>query len=97
MKKIKKITILGTGNIANHYYDLFLKNNFEIDCIYGNNEKNIAKKILDKSIFTTNISEVPNDSDLYIVALSDDVYLEVLKGFKHENKFIVHTSSCNVK
>ena len=92
MKKIKKITILGTGNIANQYCGLFLKNNFEIDCVYGNNEKNVAKEILDKSIFTSNISELPNDSDLYIVALSDDVYLEVLKGFKHENKFIVHTS-----
>tara|TARA_B110001450_G_scaffold27942_1_gene24416 strand:+ start:1079 stop:1303 length:225 start_codon:yes stop_codon:yes gene_type:complete len=52
LKKIKKITILGTGNIANQYCGLFLKNNFEIDCIYGNNEKNVAKEILDKSIFT---------------------------------------------
>ena len=92
MKKIKKITILGTGNIANQYCDLFLKNKFEINCIYGNNEKNIDKKNLDKSIFTTNISKIPNDSDLYIAALSDDVYLKVLKGFNLENKFIVHSS-----
>ena len=92
MKEIRNITILGTGNIANGFLDLFLKNKFNIDCIFGKSSTNIDKDILGKTFYTSNISKIPTSSDLYISALSDDAYLEVFKKIPKSNNFIIHTS-----
>ena len=70
---------MGTGNIANGFLHLFLKNQFKIDCIFGNSSKNIEKSVLKNTFFTNNISNIPSTSDLYIFALSDDAYQEVLE------------------
>ena len=92
MKKIKNITILGTGNIANGFLNLFIKNKFKIDCIFGNSSKNIEKSVLKNTFFTNNISKIPSSSDLYIFALSDDAYLEVFKKISKNNHLTIHTS-----
>ena len=70
---------MGTGNIANGFLHLFLKNQFKIDCIFGKSSKNIEKSVLKNTFFTDNISKIPSTSDLYIFALSDDAYQEVFK------------------
>lgn len=92
MKEIKNITILGTGNIANGFLHLFLKNQFKIDCIFGNSSKNIEKSVLENTFFTNNISKIPSTSDLYIFALSDDAYKEVFKKISKKNHLTIHTS-----
>ena len=92
MKEIKNITILGTGNIANGFLHLFLKNQFKIDCIFGKSSNNIDKDVLKNTFFTNNVSKIPSTSDLYIFALSDDAYQKVFKKISKNNNFLVHTS-----
>jgi len=92
LKEIKNITILGTGNIANGFLHLFLKNNFNIDCIFGKSSKNIDENVLKNTFYTNNISKITTTSDLYIFALSDDAYQEVFKKIPKNNNFIIHTS-----
>ena len=92
MKEIKNITILGTGNIANGFLHLFIKNQFKIDCIFGNSSINIEKSVLKNTFFTNNISKIPSTSDLYIYALSDDAYQDVFSKISKNNHLTIHTS-----
>ena len=92
MKEIKNITILGTGNIANGFLHLFLKNQFKIDCIFGKSSNNIKKSVLKNTFFTDNILKIPSTSDLYIFALSDDAYLEIFKKISKNKHLVIHTS-----
>lgn len=90
MRTINNITIIGTGNVALQFSKLFLKNNFKIDCIYG--RSNFSDSQIDKHLFTDKISDISKNSDLYLVAVSDDSYIDLLKNISFKNKFIVHTS-----
>lgn len=90
MRTINNITIIGTGNVALQLSKLFLKNNFKIDCIYG--RSNFSDSQIDKHLFTDKISDISKNSDLYLVAVSDDSYIDLLKNISLKNKFIVHTS-----
>ena len=83
---------MGTGNIANGFLHLFLKNQFKIDCIFGKSSKNIEKSVLKNTFFTNNISKIPSTSDLYIFALSDDAYQEVFEKISKNNHLVIHTS-----
>lgn len=83
---------MGTGNIANGFLHLFLKNQFKIDCIFGKSSKNIEKSVLKNTFFTNNISKIPSTSDLYIFALSDDAYQEVFEKISENNHLVIHTS-----
>ena len=83
---------MGTGNIANGFLNLFIKNQFKIDCIFGKSSKNVEKSVLKNTFFTNNISKIPSTSDLYIFALSDDAYQEVFKKISKNNHLSVHTS-----
>jgi predicted short-subunit dehydrogenase-like oxidoreductase (DUF2520 family) len=90
LRTVNNITIIGTGNVALQFSKLFLKNNFKIDCIYG--RSNFSDSQIDKHLFTDKISDISKNSDLYLVAVSDDSYIDLLKNISLKNKFIVHTS-----
>ncbi len=90
MRTINNITIIGTGNVALQLSKLFLKNNFKIDCIYG--RSNFSDSQIDKHLFSDKISDISKNSDLYLIAVSDDSYIDLLKNISLKNKFIVHTS-----
>ena len=90
MKNIKNITVIGTGNVASQLSKLFLKNKFKINCIYGRSI--FSESQIDNDLFTDQISKISKNSDLYLVAVSDDSYMELLKNIPLKNKFIVHTS-----
>ena len=83
---------MGTGNIANGFLHLFLKNQFKIDCIFGKSSENIEKSVLKNTFFTNNISKIPSSSDLYIFALSDDAYQKVFEKISKNNHLVIHTS-----
>ena len=83
---------MGTGNIANGFLHLFLKNQFKIDCIFGKSSKNIEKSVLKNTFFTDNITKIPSTSDLYIFALSDDAYQKVFEKISKNNYLVIHTS-----
>ena len=90
MKTIKNITVIGTGNVALQFSKLFLKNKFKIDGIYG--RSNFSDSQIDNELYTDKVSNISKKSDLYLVAVSDDAYIELLKNIPLKNKFIVHTS-----
>ena len=90
MKTINNITVIGTGNVALQFSKLFLKNKFKIDGIYG--RSNFSDSQIDNHLYTDKVSNISKNSDLYLVAVSDDSYLELLKNIPLKNKFIVHTS-----
>lgn len=90
MKTIKNITVIGTGNVALQFSKLFLKNKFKIDGIYG--RSNFSDSQIDNHLYTDKVSNISKNSDLYLVAVSDDAYIELLKNIPLKNKFIVHTS-----
>tara|TARA_B100001094_G_scaffold153096_1_gene148142 strand:+ start:1448 stop:2221 length:774 start_codon:yes stop_codon:yes gene_type:complete len=90
LRTINNITIIGTGNVALQLSKLFLKNNFKIDCIYG--RSNFSDSQIDKHLFSDKISDISKNSDLYLIAVSDDSYIDLLKNISLKNKFIVHTS-----
>jgi len=90
LKTIKNITVIGTGNVALQFSKLFLKNKFKIDGIYG--RSNFSDSQIDNELYTDKVSNISKKSDLYLVAVSDDAYIELLKNIPLKNKFIVHTS-----
>ena len=93
MKKINNITIIGSGNVATQLGVKLFDCGFKIDGIYSENQKSaeiLARKIAAKFIHKTD--QLPQNSDLYLVALKDDHYLKTLKEFDLNNKLIVHTS-----
>lgn len=87
------ITIIGAGNVATQLSLNLHKKGFKIDCIYNYNIKS-AKRLASKlnCYFTNNKKEIPNSSDLYIVALKDDNILNTLNGVDLKDKLIAHTS-----
>lgn len=93
MIKIKNISFLGSGNVATNLAKSFYKKGFTIDYIYSNTIENataLAKKV--ESIPINNLKNININSDLVIVALKDDVVVEVLKNLNISNSLLVHTS-----
>jgi len=88
-----KIVIIGAGNVATHLGMALIDAGNEILQVYSKTEKSasiLAKKL--KTNFTTGISKVETNADLYITAVSDDIVLQILNSLDLKDKFIVHTS-----
>ena len=87
---IKKISILGSGNMATQLSLAFLKTNIQIDQIISRNKQ--TGKLLAKQINTTfsdNINSLKNP-DLIIMCVNDDSIKSLAK--KLPNIPVVHTS-----
>lgn len=93
MKKINNITIIGSGNVATQLGLMFFENGIKIDGILSSNEES-GKLLVNKtsSRLISKSDDLPKNSDLYLAALKDDLYLDFLKDFDLKDKFIVHTS-----
>jgi len=72
----KKIAIVGTGNIGSWLFQTLL----------------IQNKLLVVSVSSRKIETLPQDLDLYVFALKDDVYEAVLQQVSFKMKHAVHTS-----
>jgi len=88
-----KIAIIGSGNVATHLAQVFFKNKQSVSEIYSRNEK--EGKILAKSVnakFISKITEIGKNSEVIIMAISDDAIAEVSKNLNIEGKILAHTS-----
>jgi len=86
-----KITIIGSGNVAQHLIDAFAKSNtVEIIQVYSRTQKQISP-LLDSSKITNDWNTLA-EADLYIVAVSDDAIASVSSQLPFENRLVVHTS-----
>lgn len=93
MREIRKINIIGAGNVATHLAIALKNAGIEIPFIYSRNQESadiLSRKCRSNS--TTDISKIITDIDLVIVSVSDDALAEVLDKLGKGNSLIVHTS-----
>lgn len=90
---IKSVSIIGSGNVATHIANALYAKGIEINQIYSRSIKNakvLANRV--RAGFTDDLQGIKANSDLYIIAVSDDVIQKVVKQLTIENKILVHTS-----
>lgn len=79
MREIKKISIIGTGNVAHHLGRALVKNNFHIDGVWGRSKANAQKLAKDLDTLTfEEIKQIPSSTDLIIICVSDSAIKEVV-------------------
>ena len=91
--QMQKIVIIGAGNVATHLSITLKKANFNILQIFSkttNSAKILSKKI--NSDYTTDLSKINSNADLYVIAISDSEIEKVIKNKIFQNKFLVHTA-----
>jgi predicted short-subunit dehydrogenase-like oxidoreductase (DUF2520 family) len=86
-----KVTIIGSGNIAQHLISAFVKSNaVEIVQVYSRKKKGIPT-LPDFGKITDNFDDLA-EADLYIIAVSDNAIAEVAAKLPFKNRLVVHTS-----
>lgn len=91
------ITLIGAGNVGHHLGKQFFKKGHVINQVYSRSLKN-AKLVAKNSQASAidDLQEINAHSDLYILAVKDDVIKEVAKQCATKsvlaNKLFVHTS-----
>lgn len=92
MKEIKQISIVGTGNVAHHIGKALVKNNFQIDGIWGRSKINAQKLAKDlDTISFDGLSQIPMSTDLIIICVSDSAIKEIVESISND-KAIAYTS-----
>lgn len=86
-----RITIIGSGNVAQHLIKAFAKSELvEIVQVYSRKKETLSSLIeFDK--ITSDFEELL-ESDLYIIAVSDKAIADVSKQLPFQNRIVVHTS-----
>lgn len=85
--------MIGAGNVATHLGIALSKSGDEIVQVYSRTDNSaifLAKKL--DTEFTTSLSKIIRNADLYILSVSDDVLPNILKDLNIGNKLLVHTS-----
>ncbi len=88
-----QITLIGSGNVAHFLGSLLLKNNHTIAEVYSKNLQNaqvLAKKLRSNPI--AQLSDLCKNSDLYILAISDNALPELVEDLHLRDQLIIHTS-----
>ena len=88
-----EVVIIGTGNVATVLSKLIVANGHTILEVVGRELQNaslIALPIGAKA--TNNIHIVSPNADIYIIAVNDDVIVEIAKQLLLNNKLVVHTA-----
>ncbi|MEP7170888.1 MAG: DUF2520 domain-containing protein [Bacteroidota bacterium] len=88
-----KIVILGTGNVATQLGIAFRKAKHQIIQVYGRNTSH-AKALAEKlnADFTTDLKEINQQAEIYILAVTDSSSQSILKELKLKKQLVVHTS-----
>ncbi|HNW74726.1 MAG: DUF2520 domain-containing protein [Bacteroidales bacterium] len=90
---IGKIVILGAGRLARHLAPAFTKKGYLISGIWNRSpEHGAALARLVNTRFIKDLSELPDDADLYLCIVSDSAIAEVAAGIPVHDRLIVHTS-----
>ncbi len=88
-----RIGIFGTGNIATVFGTLLKNAGNDIDFIYGRTPENadeLSKQLGAKAI--VNLNEVPNGSDIWILAVSDAALTPLVSSLPPYSGIVVHTA-----
>ena len=91
----KNITIIGAGNVATNLSQVLRNCGYKIIQIYSRTKVS-AKTLADKlnTAYTTDLSQIYNSADLFIISISDNAIETVLEQIAPiiKNKLIVHTA-----
>ena len=92
MNKGLKISIIGSGNVACHLARALMHNN-RIDAVFSRNIDNARQlaEITGAPAVDT-INALPDSSDIYIIAVSDDAIPTISQQLSRKNGVVVHTS-----
>jgi predicted short-subunit dehydrogenase-like oxidoreductase (DUF2520 family) len=88
------VVILGTGNVATILSKKILQNGHKVLQVYGREKQKaelLAKEVHADS--TELISEITNDADIYIMAVSDTAIQLLADQIKLPGKLVVHTAA----
>lgn len=88
-----KVVLIGTGNLAHHLGDLFVKNGIEIVQVIGRSPvstKKLAKRI--GCAAATDYSKIDLSADVYLLLVADHDIPMAIKGLPLEKKVIAHAS-----
>lgn len=86
-----KVSIIGSGNVAQHLIKAFLKSSeVELIQVYSRKIESISHLINSEKI-TQNLNEL-KESDIYIMAISDDAIADISAQLPFSNRLVVHTS-----
>lgn len=96
-KEPVKIVLIGTGNVATHFSGAIAQvTNYKIVQVYNHRKTREADALAKtlKCSFTSALTEVVKDGDLYIIAVKDNAIPVIAKQLKplHLQGIIVHTS-----
>lgn len=90
---IKKITIVGAGNVGHNFGKGFKNAGYIIHEVFSKTQKSAS--LLGHSLscdYTTDLSALKKDTDLILLAVNDDVLESVISQIKIKDKLIIHTS-----
>ena len=93
MASIKKVVILGTGNMAWHLSFALFKAGLDVVQVFGRNSREakiFAKRVLAEPI--SNLDNILENADLYLLCISDKSIADVAQKLKNVNGIIAHTS-----
>ena len=86
-----RITIIGSGNVAQHLIKAFTKSEaVEIVQVFSR-KKEVLLSLLNEDLIITDLNNF-QPADLYIIAVSDNAINEVSKQLPFQNQLVVHTS-----
>ena len=88
-----KIVCLGSGNVATHMANAFRDNGADIAQVWSRDlekAKTLAAELGAQAI--SDLKEVDESADLYLIAVKDDAIEKVSKALKNVNGLVVHTS-----
>ena len=89
----KRISIIGSGNVASHLAQVFFDNNLPLIEIYSRNiveGEKLAKKV--NANFIRDIKSVGLQTEIIIMAISDDAIPIVSKELNLNGQILAHTS-----
>ena len=93
---MKKVALIGAGNINWHLGQCLPKKHYDIIQVYSRTRKSaqaLGRKLLCKS--TTRLDKIEQDADIILIAISDDALAEVVENLKYLNspdRLFIHTS-----
>lgn len=84
--------IIGAGNVASHLGPALVRAGFIISCVYSRTAPR-AERLAERlgAMATTDITAIPTDADLYLIALSDSAIAPVSAAMPHVSGLVVHT------
>jgi predicted short-subunit dehydrogenase-like oxidoreductase (DUF2520 family) len=86
-----KVSIIGSGNVAQHLIQAFQMNSqIELVQVLARDIKKVAH-LLDSNRITSDYTQL-QASDVVILAVSDDAIAEVSSALQFENRLVAHTS-----